>query len=72
MHRLQLKPEATTRVVGSTRASRVGHGALAMADFVFDPLTGQVFRRGRRNEHARRMRSPQSRSLRHLVTHNPK
>ena len=42
---------------GAHAPSRAGDGALAIANFIADK--GRLFRRGRRNQHARRVRSPE-------------
>ena len=68
MHRKNMKRESADQALGSARASRAGHGALAMANFCFDPVARNeaVFRRGRRNEHARARALPGMLSTRHL------
>jgi hypothetical protein len=49
------------KCLGSTRGSRVGDGVLAIADFLLLPaLRSPCFQRGRRNLHARRVRSPEN------------
>jgi len=58
-----------SRGLGSARASRARDGAFAIANFSsllkFDlfALPGSSFRRGRRNQHAGRVRSPDHAAL---------